>query len=940
MDNKKYIAKKVLKFMIKWLKPKVITAIACCVVIIFFASIVYYLNIVDGENRDKDMTSTPYAVTNYTKSAKITSEGIDITKSPQELWDEMIKAGNNVKEYLKSPEELEKLMNAEIVTQYPKIGKGNLDGIIQFERNKSDGKTSTLTYVDSATFSNYINNNDTSAINYFTLDESGNVLIATVDTTTEELTKNEDDFNIGQYTSTLSEDNKNGENAYKKTETKVISKPIDYKAYVQKYTMPFDFLWALLVIGEDKDFVLELADLVQSSQITISIYDNITTTVNKDTFTYNKEIRTDTYAKVKSSEDYGVDDYPSERYWADENAENYDPSRYSATYSTDDTEYNITHTTTTQTNTPIVDLTKADVWITNFSKEYEYQASKTESQEEDEVDLEETAFIESKNSPEDSDTNPELLNNEKAISLAEEAKKYIEGKIGHNSNEIQDKTNGIQDEANGISVDVTYVKNNYYERNIKGKQKHDSSTSLQKYISGTSTIVDKTEKNSEEKNFVTLLCSHKDAKSNILEVSSWLFEILESNDDTKNMVDLTKYLLYKASGIDYGVKDYSFSIYESTNFSSISSFSSNILFDYLASWESGALWNYIRGNSEYSTYVAKFVTEDKSQYICYSDYSNTRNFGFGVCHSNDSGATYWHVKEYAEEGISIDNGQYNDVGVSKVDAKIVDNVKSKLLTGYQSKIKSQLQDGGILNEISQEQIDSLTCIMYQYGNIGNFVDMYKEYGNTEALRTNAKSKSGKTYFNSDVESNGRSEANWRLFNEGKYIAGNGEELKSSSYTNGGKIIDVASNIWKNIATSGKFTTYGGISSIPSVGPTMDCSGFVSWVLYEAGYKEEFYYQHDTRSFYATNWNQKYGWEEISVASGENPINKLQPGDIFVRYGGGTHHVNIVASIEDGKLMAYDCGNASNWLNSGGNSVNESYFLTETGEGKIIRVTNM
>lgn len=560
MDNKKYIAKKVLKFMIKWLKPKAITAIACCVVIIFFASIVYYLNIVDGENRDKDMTSTPYAVTNYTKSAKITSEGIDITKSPQELWNEMIEAGNNVKEYLKSPEELEKLMNAEIVTQYPKIGKGNLDGIIQFERNKSDGKTSTLTYIDSATFSNYINNNDASAINYFTLDESGNVLIATVDTTTEELTKNEDDFNIGQYTSTLSEDNKSGENAYKKTETKVISKPIDYKAYVQKYTMPFDFLWALLVIGEDKDFVLELADLVQSSQITISIYDNITTTVNKDTFTYNKEIRTDTYAKVKSSEDYGVDDYPSERYWADENAENYDPSRYSATYSTDDTEYNIIHTTTTQTNTPIVDLTKADVWITNFSKEYEYQASKTESQEEDEVDLEETAFIESKDSPEDSDTNPELLNNEKAISLAEEAKKYIEGKIGHNANEIQD-------EANGISVDVTYVKNNYYERNIKGKQKHDSSTSLQKYISGTSTIVDKTEKNSEEKNFVTLLCSHKDAKSNILEVSSWLFEILESNDDTKNMVDLTKYLLYKASGIDYGKTEYDFSEYESSSFS-------------------------------------------------------------------------------------------------------------------------------------------------------------------------------------------------------------------------------------------------------------------------------------------------------------------------------------------------------------------------------------
>ncbi len=51
-------------------------------------------------------------------------------------------------DYLKKPEELEKLLNAEIITQYPKMGDGatdangrkKLDGIIQFERHQQNGK--------------------------------------------------------------------------------------------------------------------------------------------------------------------------------------------------------------------------------------------------------------------------------------------------------------------------------------------------------------------------------------------------------------------------------------------------------------------------------------------------------------------------------------------------------------------------------------------------------------------------------------------------------------------------------------------------------------------------------------------------------------------------------------------------------------------------------
>ena len=72
----------------------------------------------------------------------------------------MIAEGNSVEKYLDAPEELEKLMNAEIITQYPKIGNSGakLDGIIEFERNKTDGTSVILKYIDIDTFNIYIEN--------------------------------------------------------------------------------------------------------------------------------------------------------------------------------------------------------------------------------------------------------------------------------------------------------------------------------------------------------------------------------------------------------------------------------------------------------------------------------------------------------------------------------------------------------------------------------------------------------------------------------------------------------------------------------------------------------------------------------------------------------------------------------------------------------------
>lgn len=150
--------------------------------------------------------------------------------------------------------------------------------------------------------------------------------------------------------------------------------------------------------------------------------------------------------------------------------------------------------------------------------------------------------------------------------------------------------------------------------------------------------------------------------------------------------------------------------------------------EYLMSWENASVRQYIKGSTTYSSYIMKYVTEDKQNYICYTDYvadHGDRNFAYGVCHTPNKGSTYWHVNEYGQVGIAIDSGNYNDVGVSKIPVDKVDQVFQTVYQGHRSAVETAFK--GL--DISSNQIDALTAIKYQYGNIGNAVTLYKNGGN-------------------------------------------------------------------------------------------------------------------------------------------------------------------------------------------------------------------
>ena len=179
MDNFFENVKDTMKKIVKTIGKTITKAVLPIVLIIFIAvvivsGLIYELTKQDASYKEGDMSNTPFAVTKYTSDVTIDKDGnITTSMTAKELWEEMIKNHGRVDEYLDGPEDLLKLMNAEIVTNFPDTRKNpdeeidwdslNKDiesnkaqGIIKFKRAKSDGSISTMTYVDPETFYKWV----------------------------------------------------------------------------------------------------------------------------------------------------------------------------------------------------------------------------------------------------------------------------------------------------------------------------------------------------------------------------------------------------------------------------------------------------------------------------------------------------------------------------------------------------------------------------------------------------------------------------------------------------------------------------------------------------------------------------------------------------------------------------------------------------------------
>lgn len=204
-----------------------------------------------------------------------------------------------------------------------------------------------------------------------------------------------------------------------------------------------------------------------------------------------------------------------------------------------------------------------------------------------------------------------------------------------------------------------------------------------KYSSGTTSVKEKTDKNYTQEemesgnfsdpNFVKYYIYCREARNNISSITSWLFTTLENNSRTEGLLDITKYMLYKATGDDYGITSIDFSAYNEQDFKDVEDIIINdggnsfnggdgtgTGGDGSLSGDSGShYWGvYKRGDKEYKCYYQNSYSGSMhnagcvatAAAICHSGYGSTKT---PMDFWNGSGATGCGIKQISRSKSEI-----------------------------------------------------------------------------------------------------------------------------------------------------------------------------------------------------------------------------------------------------------------------------------------------
>ena len=187
-------------------------------------------------------------------------------------------------------------------------------------------------------------------------------------------------------------------------------------------------------------------------------------------------------------------------------------------------EYFVNHTYIYEDDEFMYDLTRANVWIIDYKQDYTFKKKEQKSK----------------------DVNPSTSADTEFKIIDETSSEPVEN----------------EDKSRSTTTTITsmrYVEQKQTNTNINEKQSYVAKAKEKPKI--------KVDKNDDEPNFVNILCKkkHRDAKTLLTDSSNggtpdWMFKILRGSEKTSGLVDLTKYLFYKVSNINFGVNDDNFDI--------------------------------------------------------------------------------------------------------------------------------------------------------------------------------------------------------------------------------------------------------------------------------------------------------------------------------------------------------------------------------------------
>lgn len=739
-NNSNIVGKKVLKIILMAMLKLLPYILIMSIILSVVAAIIKFVVVHNGSYAPETKENVPSTVESMIreklgenlkikKDANGYSYDVDIDQFVDELIEKLHDNKSVLKTYIDKEDEKEYLSNfikAELVTQNFKIGNADplqqdeFNGVIKVNRRTTDNTTVNLEYIDYDTFQQYVEAGNRDVFNYYTVDGRGMLVIAQYVEVTTEITSDvpgissssDKSFTISQVS-------------------------VDYKAMLDSYAMPFNFLWALLVKCTEGEFVNEVAKLALDSEITITAFDNLSTTVETEVTSYEVEITT-----TELNQETGEEE----------------------TTTTTETRH-VTKVVTTNTDTVSVNVTYADVWMAKYSIEYTQEVSELAPSSDEETVQKENA---------------------------------TKQKVSSNTS-ITEK-------------DSTYS----------------MSTSSKIYKEGTPVVEEKTDPNATEKNFVTLLKEYKRAEEKIMDAPTWLFEMMKTSGKTSDMIDLVKYLLYKATGEDLGVTELNESWLKPSTFTSINNSGSQQLIEYIHMLEGG--------------YSPK-MNADGTKYIVVDDGYGNAAVGWGVDIFNSG-----YADKFIQAGYSTEVGAEIDKEfVDAIEAEIISNIAQEVnnrtsglnLKGYQKNALISrayncgvngalgLRNGLTFVEAYQKYWDEATDDYYErQSNVANYShELYTEYM-IDPRTSNGRYSDGLAK---------RRKSEWTLFQTGYYDVLNQRHSEGSA-----TIIEAAHKIHKHMEDykyTYSLTTLPGTANIAWNMRTVCCATYVDWVLAEAGYKK-------------------------------------------------------------------------------------------------------
>lgn len=433
---------------------------------------------------------------------------------------------------------------------------------------------------------------------------------------------------------------------------------------------------------------------------------------------------------------------------------------------------------------------------------------------------------------------------------------------------------------------------------------------------------DKVKPEAKEKVFTDLYKKHK--MYNRLNDKRFL-QILENDDRTANLVDLTKYLMYMATGVDYGVKEYDFSEYAETSMTNV-----NLAVDgsdgiplYSPVLDKDS---FVKAMKEYGN-SGKAGQGFKTNFLPYAADIYDWSVAAGVnpelvivtakmeqSFNNPGTNNYW--------GISVNTQGMKGSSFANLHDGII---------GYANVIKSYNVGGSHASGIMwiYNRRKNSGCDPLGYGLPGTFSGMQSQYSATDkTTHLDGKTQYGNFLLNmvyngskSDYEKlclhGGAEHADSAVFTpweSGQYTArqvkdklnawnqifGKYGSLSSGgdASTTSGKIIQSAKKIHTYMEQNNYYYTTTNTSALKATfeeskqSRATCCATYVSWVLRDAGLIND-------TSHSALGLGQllvnKYHWQKIT------DINKLKAGDVI--YYENDHHVEIYA----GNGQVYNAG---------------------------------